>query len=207
MQEAIEERYTKKVKKSCNAMTRRPTECAGHLLKGGTFGEYAGCGPECAACKLNVPGVRMYNDEGLDIFYEGDKKHNPVVHGWIQRDIENNHCAESLAQIRDHPNTTMLAVILTSYRTTREGGADAISDALENHGWINTGDKTRVLTPTPAMGSSANVAIHPTHLTTDGPSQPWLGHPIWTNSKYRDKKKKALFSTATSRVPTREGRI
>jgi hypothetical protein len=30
--------------------------------------------------------------------------------------------------------------------------------------------------------------------------------PIWTNSKYRDKKK-ALFSTATSRVPTREGRI
>ncbi|KAJ7861335.1 hypothetical protein B0H13DRAFT_2355106 [Mycena leptocephala] len=101
------------------------------------------------------------NDEGLDIFYEGDKKHNPVVHGFIQRDIEHNHCAESLAQIRDHPNTTMLAVILTSDRTTREGGADAIFDALESHGWINSGDKTRVLTPTPAMGSSANVAIHP----------------------------------------------
>ncbi|KAJ7926653.1 hypothetical protein B0H13DRAFT_1862106 [Mycena leptocephala] len=125
------------------------------------------------------------NDEGLDIFYEGDKQHNPVVHGWIQRDIEHNHCAESLAQIRDHPNTTMLAVTLTSDRTTREGGADAISDALESRGWINTGDKTReggadaisdalesrgwintgdktrVLTPTPAMGSSANVAIHP----------------------------------------------
>ncbi|KAJ7818363.1 hypothetical protein B0H13DRAFT_1922284 [Mycena leptocephala] len=56
MQEAIEERYTKKVKK-----TRRPTECACHPLKGGTFGEYAGCGPECAVCKLNVPGVRMYD--------------------------------------------------------------------------------------------------------------------------------------------------
>jgi hypothetical protein len=55
----------------------------------------------------------------------------------------------------------MLAVIIASDRTTREGGADAIYDALESRGWITTGDKTRVLTPTPAAGSSANVAIHP----------------------------------------------
>ncbi|KAJ6522624.1 hypothetical protein B0H10DRAFT_2249904 [Mycena sp. CBHHK59/15] len=92
---------------------------------------------------------------------DGDKQHNPIVHGWIQRDIENNHCPESLAQIRDHPNTTVLAVIITSDRTTREGGADAILDVLERRGWISAGDKTRVLTPTPAVGSSTNVAIHP----------------------------------------------
>jgi hypothetical protein len=55
----------------------------------------------------------------------------------------------------------MLAVIITSDRTTREGGADAIFDALESRGWITTGDKTRVLTPIPAVGSSMNVAIHP----------------------------------------------
>ncbi|KAJ7848368.1 hypothetical protein B0H14DRAFT_2583061 [Mycena olivaceomarginata] len=100
-------------------------------------------------------------DEGFDLYYEGPKDHNPVVHGWIQRDIEKNHCTESLTEIRDHPDTTMLAVIITSDRTTREGGADAIFDALESRGWINSGDKTQVLTPTPADGPSANVAIHP----------------------------------------------
>ncbi|KAJ7839285.1 hypothetical protein B0H13DRAFT_1911308 [Mycena leptocephala] len=62
MQEAIEERYTKKVKK-----TRRPTECAGDPLKGGTFREYAGWGTECAACELNVPGVRMYVRAGFGL--------------------------------------------------------------------------------------------------------------------------------------------
>ncbi|KAJ6600934.1 hypothetical protein B0H10DRAFT_1958542 [Mycena sp. CBHHK59/15] len=105
--------------------------------------------------KMNKPNnegndIEM-NDEGLDVFYEGDKQHSPVVHGWIQR-ISRTIIAR---------NTTMLAVIITSDRTTREGGADAISDALESHGWISTGDKTRVLTPTPAVGSSGNVAIHP----------------------------------------------
>ncbi|KAJ6614479.1 hypothetical protein B0H10DRAFT_2221215 [Mycena sp. CBHHK59/15] len=57
--------------------------------------------------------------------------------------------------------TTVLAVIITSDRTTREGGADAMLDMLERRGWISAGDKTRVLTPTPAVGSSTNVAIHP----------------------------------------------
>ncbi|KAJ6609430.1 hypothetical protein B0H10DRAFT_2297498 [Mycena sp. CBHHK59/15] len=128
--------------------------------------------------------VEMH-DEVLDVFYEGDKQHNPVVHGWIQRDIENNHCPESLAQIRDHPNTTVLAVIITSDRTTREGGADAILDVLERRGWISPGDKTRVLTPTPAVGSSTNVAIHPFTDVIADCSPELMDCPILNSAGYR----------------------
>jgi hypothetical protein len=41
-------------------MTRRPTQCAGHALRGGTFGE-------CAFRQVNVPGVRMYVSAGLGL--------------------------------------------------------------------------------------------------------------------------------------------
>ncbi|KAJ7827930.1 hypothetical protein B0H13DRAFT_1917387 [Mycena leptocephala] len=96
-----------------------------------------------------VPGEQPDADSLRDIIYENSEGRRIQLNA----DLCKAHAA--------HPNTTMLAVILTSDRTTREGGADAIFDALESHGWINSGDKTRVLTPTPATGSSANVAIHP----------------------------------------------
>jgi hypothetical protein len=56
--------------------TQWPTQCAGHALKDGTFGEYARCGPECAACKLNVPGVRMYVVAGFGLSRPGAR----VIH-------------------------------------------------------------------------------------------------------------------------------
>lgn len=46
---------------------RPPTECAGHILRGGTFRECAGCSLECAARQVNVPGVRMYVSAGLGL--------------------------------------------------------------------------------------------------------------------------------------------
>ncbi|KAJ7924162.1 hypothetical protein B0H13DRAFT_1864244 [Mycena leptocephala] len=74
-EEAIAERQTKNVKElrvkpytdsfDFGAIylrieqTRRQIQCAGHPIQGGTFGEFTGCSPECAACRLNVPGVRM----------------------------------------------------------------------------------------------------------------------------------------------------
>jgi hypothetical protein len=48
--------------------TRWPTQCAGHVFMGSTFGGCAGCGPECATSQLNVPGVRMYVCAVLGLF-------------------------------------------------------------------------------------------------------------------------------------------
>ncbi|KAJ7815127.1 hypothetical protein B0H13DRAFT_1924389 [Mycena leptocephala] len=53
---------------ACWTLERPPTEYAGHILRGSTFGECAGCSLECAARQVNVPGVRMYVKDivGLD---------------------------------------------------------------------------------------------------------------------------------------------
>jgi hypothetical protein len=63
-------------------------------------------GKDGEARKEQQGDVEM-EDEGFDLYYEGPKDHNPVVHGWIQRDNENNHCTGSLAICMVHFGTQM----------------------------------------------------------------------------------------------------